>query len=79
LVTGVFASKNAVQFAAIAFAAGPPADAADDVAVLAGDELGAELAPLLPQAATHALTAQARRTRQNFLSPLMPVIPQPSL
>jgi hypothetical protein len=76
LATGVFALKKAVQFAAIAFSAEPPAagaaddaaeDGAADVAALVGDELGAEPVPLLPHAATQALSAPTRRIRPTFI------------
>jgi hypothetical protein len=77
-VMGVLALKNAAQLAAISFAAELPAaadgdaEAADGDAEMAGadelgDELGAELVPLLPQATRPAPIAQARASWESSL------------
>jgi len=73
LATGVFASKKAVQLAAMTcWAAAPLAEGDDEAGVAAADVLGAELfaaapEPLLPQAARAAPSAQARTVWESFL------------
>jgi hypothetical protein len=61
--------KNAVQFAAMVFWSAATVDEVDEADGWAaadedGDGLGAELLPLLPQAATPALATQASRIQE---------------
>jgi hypothetical protein len=60
--------KNAVQFAAMVFWSAATLDEVEEADGWAadedGDELGAELLPLLPQAATPALATQASKIQE---------------
>jgi hypothetical protein len=72
LLTGVLASKNVVQLAAICLASADPlpavAEADDDGAleVAGADAPLPEDPPLLPQAATPVTSAHARRIRSDL-------------
>jgi hypothetical protein len=72
LAVGVLALKNAVQFAAICWAAAEPpapelaADEADEVDEAAGLDDPLALVPLLPHAATPTLSAPAKMIRSDL-------------